>query len=124
MPCTTTLAGLALAALLAASPALAAPPSDFDGDWAGALSAGGQTLHLVLHVKSDAQGSSAILDSVDQQTTSPATAVKIEDRKISVLFLSIGGELTGTLSPEKTDIVGNWNQGATLPLTLTKKAAK
>ena len=124
MPRTNILAGLALAALFAAAPALAAPASDFDGDGAGALSAGGQTLHLVLHVKSDAQGSSAILDSVDQQTTIPATAVKIEDRKISVLFLAIGGELTGTLSPEKTQIVGNWSQGADLPLTLSKKAAK
>ena len=49
--------------------------------------------------------------------------MKTDGGQLSVLFLSIGGELTGKLSPDGTQIVGTWAQGNNLPLTLTKKAA-
>ncbi|MFL5298324.1 MAG: hypothetical protein ACJ798_18245 [Phenylobacterium sp.] len=96
----------------------------FDGDWAGSLTANGKTLNLQLHIKTDANGSTAALDAVEQGVTIPASAVKTEGRQLSILFLSAGGELTGKLSPDGTQIVGSWNQGADLPLTLTKKPAK
>ena len=115
---------LMIAAALAVALARTAAASPYDGDWAGALQAGGQTLRLELHVKSDASGSTAILDSLDQGSTIPATAVKTEGGQLSILFLAIGGELTGKLSPDGQQIVGSWSQGATLPLTLTKKPAK
>lgn len=114
-----------LAAALLAAPALAqAPAHPYDGDWAGVLEAGGQKLRLELHVKSDAAGTTAVLDSVDQNTTIPANAVKTDGGQLSILFLSIGGELTGKLSSDGGQIVGNWTQGASLPLTMTKKPAK
>jgi hypothetical protein len=113
-------AGLALAVLIA-TPAFAGP---YDGDWAGTLEAGGQKLRLELHVKSDDKGVSAVLDSLDQGASIPATAVKTDSGELSILFLSIGGELTGKLSADGSQIVGNWTQGPTLPLTLTKKVAK
>lgn len=111
-------AAIAFAVAIIATPALAGA---YDGDWAGVLEAGGQKLRLELHVKSDEKGSSAELDSLDQNTTIPANAVKTEGGELSILFLSIGGELTGKLSSDGTQIVGKWTQGASLPLTLTKK---
>jgi hypothetical protein len=110
--------GLALAI---AAPAVA---QIYDGDWAGALSAGGQTLHLELHVKTAGGATSAILDSLDQGATIPATAVKTDGGELSILFLPIGGELKAKLSADGKTLDGTWTQGATLPLTMTKKAAK
>jgi hypothetical protein len=117
-------AAVALTATLLAGPAFAqAPAHPYDGDWAGVLEANGQKLHLELHVKSDASGSTAVLDSLDQGATIPATAVKMENGGVSILFLPVAGELTGKLSADGSQIVGSWAQGATLPLTLTRKAA-
>lgn len=114
---------VALAAALLAGPAFAQTPAHpYDGDWAGVLEAGGQKLRLELHVKSDAGGSTAVLDSLDQGATIPATAVKMENGGVSILFLPVAGELTGKLSADGAQIVGSWTQGATLPLTLTRKA--
>ncbi|HEY2356544.1 MAG TPA: hypothetical protein VGH86_03775 [Phenylobacterium sp.] len=111
--------GLALSvSVLVAAPAMA---QTYDGDWAGALEAGGQKLRLELHVKTDAKGTNAVIDSLDQGATIPATAVKTEGGQLNILFLSIGGELTGKLSPDGKQIVGTWAQGQTMPLTLTKK---
>jgi len=111
--------GLAFsAAMLVAAPAMA---QTYDGDWAGTLDAGAQKLRLELHVKTDAKGTNAVLDSLDQGATIPATAVKTEGGQLNILFLSIGGELTGKLSPDGKQIVGTWAQGQTMPLTLTKK---
>ncbi len=112
-------ATLALAAALVGGPALA---QAYDGDWAGVLEAGGQKLRLELHVKTDDKGAtSAVIDSLDQGATIPATAVKTDGGQLSILFAAVGGELTGKLSADKTQIVGEWSQTGTLPLTLTKK---
>jgi hypothetical protein len=114
--------GLAVAAALAlAGPAMA---QTYDGDWAGALQAGGQTLHLILHVKTAAGATTAVLDSVDQNATLDATAVKTENGELNILFLQAGGELTAKLAPDGQSLVGSWKQGLSLPLTLTKQAAK
>jgi len=113
---------MALAAAAIATPALAGP---FDGDWAGVLDAGGRKLRLELHVKSDANGQTAMLESLDQGITAGATAIKTEGGQLSVLFLDpVSGELTGKLSADGKQIVGSWTQGQSLPLTLTKKPAK
>jgi hypothetical protein len=112
---------IALAATLAlASPAMA---QAYDGDWSGSLAAGAQTLRLVLHVTKGADGLTAVLDSVDQDSTIPGTAVKTDGGELSILFLAVGGELTAKLSPDGQTLAGTWKQGATLPLTLTKRAA-
>jgi hypothetical protein len=109
--------GLALAAALAV-PAFA---QTYDGDWTGALSAGGQTLRLVLHIKTQNGEASAVLDSLDQGVSIPASVLKTENGQLSVLFLSVGGEFTGKLSADGKTLTGTWDQGASLPLTLTKK---
>jgi hypothetical protein len=112
--------GLALAAALAL--AGAATAQTYDGDWAGALQAGPQKLRLVLHVKTAAGATTAALDSLDQDVTLDATAVKTEGGELNVLFLQAGGELTAKLAPDGQSLVGTWKQGASLPLTLTKQA--
>jgi hypothetical protein len=112
--------GVALgAALLIAKPVLA---QTYDGDWAGALSAGGQTLHLELHIKTEGGTSSAVLDSLDQGATIPSTAVKTDGGELSVLFLPIGGEFKAKLSADGKTLDGTWSQGATMPLVMTRKA--
>jgi hypothetical protein len=113
--------GLALCAALAVSaPAMA---QTYDGDWAGALSSGGQALRLELHIKTEAGTSTAVLDSLDQGASVPSTAVKTDGGELSVLFLPIAGEFKGKLSADGKTLAGTWNQGATLPLTMTRKAA-
>jgi hypothetical protein len=113
--------GVALAATLAL--AGSAMAQTYDGDWAGALQAGPQKLRLVLHVKTAAGATTATLDSLDQDATLDATAVKTEGGELSVLFLQAGGELTAKLAPGGQSLVGVWKQGASMPLTLTKQAA-
>ena len=110
--------GLALAAFVAA-PALAAGPHD--GDWAGELKAGDQTLHLIFHFKTVGTDASAELESIEQQATIPSTAVKFDGDKVSVLYLAVGGELEGQFSADNKSFTGTWKQGLALPLTLTKK---
>ena len=111
--------GVAFAAALAiAAPAAA---QAYDGDWEGVLHAGPQNLRLELHVKTDAGQTSAVLDSLDQGMSIPATGVKTENGELGILFLSVGAELKGKLSPDGKTITGSWTQNQSLPLTLTKK---
>jgi hypothetical protein len=114
--------GLALAATLAfAGSAMA---QTYDGDWTGALQAGPQKLRLVLHVKTAAGATTAALDSLDQDVTLDATAVKTEGGQLSLLFLQAGGELKAKLAADGQTLGGTWEQnGASLPLTLTKQPA-
>ena len=118
----TRRAALALtAAMLIAGPAMAQAPAAYDGVWAGSLAAGGQTLHLELHLKTANGETKGELNSIDQNTIIPATAVKAEGGELSVLFLAVGGEFKAKLSADGKTLTGTWSQGADLPLTLTKK---
>ncbi len=110
--------------LLIPAPATAQPASAYNGDWTGALSVAGQTLHLVLHVTTEAGGQAAVLDSVDQGATIPATAIKTEGGQLNLLFLPIAGEYVAKLSADGKTLEGTWTQGAALPLVMTRKAAK
>jgi uncharacterized protein len=108
-------------ALLGSGPACA---QAFDGDWEGVLQAGPQKLRLELHVKTEGETITAVLDSLDQGAKMPSSAAKIENGELGILFLSAGGELTGRLSPDGNTINGAWAQGLKIPLTLTRKTAK
>ncbi|WP_372786954.1 hypothetical protein [Phenylobacterium sp.] len=111
------------AALLLSTPAWA---QAHDGDWAGSLKipGGGQELHLILHIVTKGSDVQAVLDSVDQGSTIPATAYKADGAKASILFISVGGELEGEFAANGQTFTGTWKQGnTTMPLTLTKKAA-
>jgi hypothetical protein len=118
-------AALACASLIFAAPALAqSPDTAHDGDWAGVLNApGGQALRLVLHVKTSGGKTDAVLDSLDQDASIPASAYKIEGNKVSILFLPVGGELEGEYSADNQTLKGTWMQGIAMPLTLTRTAS-
>jgi hypothetical protein len=108
------------AALLVSAPAWG---QAHDGDWAGSLKVpGGQELHLIRHVTTVKGETGAVLDSVDQGATIPAAAYKADGSKVSILFLAVGGELEGEFAADGQTFTGTWKQGATMPLTLTKKA--
>jgi uncharacterized protein len=108
------------AALLASTPAWA---QAHDGDWAGSLKIpSGQELHLILHLTTKGGETEAVLDSVDQGATIPA-AYKADGNKVSILFLAVGGELEGEFASDGKTFTGTWKQGASIPLTLTRKTA-
>jgi len=118
-------AALACAAsLILAAPALAqSHDGAHDGDWAGVLNApGGQALHLVLHVTTTGGKTDAVLDSVDQDASIPASAYKADGDKVSILFLPVGGELEGEYAADNQTFKGTWTQGIAIPLTLTRTA--
>lgn len=116
-------AAATLAAFIAATPA-AAQAQVYDGDWEGVLQVpNGAKLRLALHVKTEGGATTAVLDSLDQGASIPASAVKTEGGQLEVLFLAIMGELKGKLSADGKQIEASWTQGGTLPLILTKAAA-
>lgn len=109
--------GAAGALVLAGSAAAQA----HDGDYAGVLKAGAQQFHMVLHVMTDKNGTTAVLDSIDQDVSIPAAAYKADGAKASILFLAVGGELEGEFSADNKTFTGAWRQGLALPITLTRQ---
>ena len=115
---------LALGCAAALAIASTAAAQGHDGDYAGVLKVpNGQQLHLVLHLKTTGAETDAVLDSVDQGASIPASAVKMDGDKISILFLAIGGELEGAFAPEGKTFNGTFTQGLAMPLTLTRTEA-
>jgi hypothetical protein len=108
-------------ALLLAGAASAQAANAYDGVWAGAISAGGQTLHLELTIKTTGSETTGEMNSLDQNATIPATAVKTEGGQLSVLFLSVGAEYTAKLAADGKSLAGTFTQGGSVPLTMTKK---
>ena len=98
-------------------------PSPIDGDWTGALSAGGQTLHLVFHFHAGAEGAiHGNLDSLDQDAMGiPCGAIKVDDRKVTVEVPAVNGHFSGKLTEDGKHIDGTWSQGTALDLYLTRK---
>ena len=119
---TRRLAVAGFAVLLAAAPAAA---QTYDGDWEGVLEIpNGQKLRLALQVKTQGSETTAVLNSLDQDATIPSNAVKTENGELHILFLPIMGELKGKLSADGKTLDATWTQGGSLPLKLTKAAAK
>jgi hypothetical protein len=116
---------LAFATMLAfAAPAVAQTAVQaYVGDWEGVLQAGPQKLRLALHLKTDEGQTTAVLDSLDQGMSMTSTAVKADNGELGILFIAAGGELKGKVSADGKTINGSWNQGLSMPLTLTRKAA-
>lgn len=102
-----------------------AKPSDIDGAWEGSVDAGGQTLRLVLRVKTYEDGMTATLDSLDQGVNGlPVTTIKRDGSKLTFEMKQIGGNFEGTVKDDLTTIDGTWRQmGNTMPL-VWKRGAK
>lgn len=97
-------------------------PSPIDGDWSGALSAGGQTLRLVFHFRTGLGGAiTGKLDSLDQNAMGiPCGTIKVDGQKVSVGVPAVNGSYDGALSEDGKSIAGTWSQGTPLALNLTK----
>jgi hypothetical protein len=101
-----------------------AKPSDIDGAWEGKLDAGGQTLRIVFHLKTDEDGAlTATLDSPDQGGYGlPATAVKREGASLLVEMKGLAASYKGTINDARTKIDGTFTQaGAAMPLAIERK---
>ena len=115
-------------ALAAAAAALALAggaqaQQSYDGEWEGVLQAGPQKFRLELVVTTQGKEMGAVLKSLDQGATIPATAVKVEEGELGVLLMNMNAEIKGKLSPDGKTLTGTFWQGASLPLTMTRKAA-
>jgi D-alanyl-D-alanine-carboxypeptidase/D-alanyl-D-alanine-endopeptidase len=97
-------------------------PVDVQGDWDGVLHAGQVSLHLVLHVTTDANGKLAVaLDSLDQNAMGlPRGNAAVKGSIFSFDIPVVSGSYTGTVSSDGKRIDGTWNQGKPLPLIFTR----
>lgn len=98
-------------------------PSDIDGDWEGALEAGGQPLRVALHITSYEDGMSAKFDSLDQNLMGvPVTTIQRDGAKLKFELKQFAATFEGTIDKELKTINGDWSQGGgSLPLTLKRK---
>jgi len=94
-----------------------------DGDWEGALTVGQATLRLVLHVKTGAYGTVALLDSPDQLAFGmPATTITRDGADVAFTHHELHARFAGVLAADGRTIAGEWTQGRPAPLILTRRA--
>jgi alpha-beta hydrolase superfamily lysophospholipase len=107
-----------LAFILIISGALA---QSITGDWYGLIKAGGNSLHLVLHISKTGDTYTTTMDSPDQgakgiptdKTTVTGDVVEVEAPKFGIKY-------RGTYQPDKKIITGTFTQGGDIPLILTR----
>ena len=95
-----------------------------EGDWMGKLNLGPQSLTIVLHVNSDAQGKvECTLDSPDQGAKGIAVETDYcSSDSISVSLASLALSFQGKLKGD--EIVGTFTQGQSFPLVLKRGEEK
>jgi hypothetical protein len=92
-----------------------------DGDWQGQIIAGPTVLHLVLHVRTGADGTSATLDSPDQGSNGLPVLVGRDGKSVSVNMAIVAARYQGELSDDGSSIKGNFSRGQLqLPLSFTR----
>jgi CubicO group peptidase (beta-lactamase class C family) len=103
----------------------AAKPSPVDGFWLGEIAAGGDKLRLQVTVKSDAAGKEfCTVDSLDQHAMGiECGEVVFRNREFSFEVPLVRGSWKGTLSADGKTLTGNWTQGSSIPLNMTRQAA-
>jgi pimeloyl-ACP methyl ester carboxylesterase len=94
------------------------------GDWQGTLNAGAVRLRIAVHITADPNGQfKGTLDSLDQGARGiPLGSITIIDRQLTFTVPAVSGSYTGKVSDDGNSIDGNWSQGASLPLVLTRGA--
>jgi uncharacterized protein len=115
-----------MVAALAMGTALAAPAPAVVGDWNGALSTGGGSLRVVIHVAQDKDGKlTATMDSPDQGSAGIAiSSITYKEPAVHFEIEKLGAGYDGTVSKDNSEIAGNWKQGtASLPL-IFKRVSK
>lgn len=110
--------------VMVSATALAAPVA-LAGDWNGALSTGGGSLRVVLHVTQGEDGQlSATVDSPDQGVTGIAvSSISLKGTAVHFEIEKLGAGYDGAMNKNSSEIAGTWKQGdASLPLTFTRAA--
>jgi D-alanyl-D-alanine-carboxypeptidase/D-alanyl-D-alanine-endopeptidase len=102
----------------------AAKPSTVDGIWLGTLAAGGQSLRIQLHVKSDAAGHEfCSFDSLDQGAMGMDCAkVAFAAPDFSFDIPAVTGNWAGKLSADDNSLAGTWTQGSPLTLNFARQS--
>jgi D-alanyl-D-alanine-carboxypeptidase/D-alanyl-D-alanine-endopeptidase len=117
--------GPAMAADVA--PARASTPmiQGLDGDWSGSLNLGtALILRVVVHVRTDAQGTWGTMDSLDQGVYGvPVNSIARDGAKVVLEAKLIGGRLDASLDADGKWMRGIWLQGTPLPLALQHTAS-
>ena len=101
-----------------------APPrpvvAGLDGNWEGSIVSPQGDLRILVHVKTDKDGTLALLESPDQTPTQMVAFVTRQTDMVSVSLRGIGG-FFGKLSSDGKVMEGEWRQGGgAIPLTLKK----
>ena len=99
-------------------------PSRIDGIWLGTLQAGGASLRIQVHVKSDNSGKEyCSLDSLDQHAMGlDCAAVTFSNDDFAFDVPVVQGHFAGKLSADGNTLTGTWSQNNnSLPLTLTRQ---
>ena len=101
--------------------AAAARAQDAAGDWHGTLIAPGGELRIGVTIKAKAGGGyEGSLESPDQTAQSiPLDQVKAQDGALSFTIGAIAGAYEGKWDAAQKAWVGQWRQGAAMPLVLT-----
>ncbi len=95
-----------------------------EGVWQGALTAGVFKLRLVMKISHKPDGTwTGTLDSLDQGVKDiPMSTVTFQSGKLHVEMKSIGATYDARLSADGNQLDGEFNQGAKMPLELTRIA--
>lgn len=109
----------AIASLPIAAPACAEEPQ---GDWQGVLQLPGGQLRVVVHIKKETGSRfSGSFDSPDQRASGiPLGSVTADDRTLAFEVPTIRARYRGTWDATQRQWKGQWNQGAALPLDLSR----
>ncbi len=110
----------------AAAPSTSPVVAGLDGDWDGVLTMGlDLKLRLALHVTTDASGTHASLDSIDQGSMGlPVSAINRDGATVGFELKAIQGRFEGVLDTPGQTITGQWSQlGRATPLVLTRRPA-
>ncbi len=120
MPLKLTRTGDAKVELPKSSPPVAA---QFAGTWEGSINMGAQ-LRLRLSLANGKDGSQATLVSIDQGNAEiPVSTITQTGTKLTLIVKAVGGDYTGEINSQGTEIRGTWSQlGNSTDLTFTKAA--
>ena len=93
---------------------------DITGTWQGTLHVG-KDLRVVAKITKEAGGYKGAFYSIDQGGTPiPVAKITLEGTTVKMSVTAIGGAYEGKLSSDGKSIVGTWNQGSALPLTIVR----
>ena len=113
--------GEAKVELIPASPVVS---NELEGDWEGSLQMPGRAFRIIFHFKNQADGTVlATVDTPDSGATGlPMNNVKQTGRKVEVGVRIAHATFQGTLSPEGTELAGQFaHEQNSFPLTLRKR---